>query len=57
MPSDFQVILPFVLMAAGVGIVGGDLAFLWAPGIMIRSALQHFAVGVVIGAVASDLSS
>ena len=42
-------------MAAGAGIVGGLLAFFWAPGIKTRSALQHFAAGVVIGAVASDL--
>lgn len=55
MPSEFQVILPFVLMAAGAGIVGGILAFFWAPGIRSRSAVQHFAAGVVIGAVASDL--
>jgi zinc transporter, ZIP family len=32
MPSEFQVILPFVLMAAGAGIVGGILALFWAPG-------------------------
>src|SRR5687767_14032574 len=55
MPSEFQVIFPFVLMAAGVGLVGGVLAFFWAPGIKSRSAVQHFAAGVVIAAVASDL--
>lgn len=55
MPSEFQSILPFVLMAAVAGIFGGVLAFFWAPGIKSRSALQHFAAGVVIGAVASDL--
>lgn len=55
MPSEFLAIFPYVLMAAGAGIVGGVLAFFWAPGINTRGALQHFAAGVVIGAVASDL--
>lgn len=45
----------YVLGAAAAGVLGGLLAFFWAPGIAARSAIQHFAAGVVIAAVASDL--
>lgn len=55
MPPEFQLILPFLLIAAGAGLIGGFIAFFWAPGLHARSALQHFAAGVVIAAVASDL--
>jgi ZIP family zinc transporter len=55
MPSQLQLIFPYILMAAGVGICGGILSFLWSPGINARSAVQHFAAGVVIAAVASEL--
>lgn len=48
-------IVPYVLLATGAGIAGGVLAFFWAPGVHARSAIQHFAAGVVIAAVASDL--
>jgi ZIP family zinc transporter len=55
MPAALQLILPYVVMAAAVGIVGGILAAIWTPGVKTRSAVQHFAAGVVIAAVASDL--
>lgn len=55
MPSELQLILPYLLIAAGAGLVGGFIAFFWSPGLHARSALQHFAAGVVIAAVASDL--
>jgi zinc transporter, ZIP family len=45
----------YVLGAAGAGVLGGIVAFFWAPGVWARSAIQHFAAGVVIAAVASDL--
>jgi ZIP family zinc transporter len=48
-------LFPYVIIAAAAGIAGGILAFYWAPGIRARSALQHFAAGVVIAAVASEL--
>ena len=35
--------------------LGGVVAFFWAPRVWARSAIQHFAAGVVIAAVASDL--
>jgi len=55
MPAELLLLLPYVLMAAAVGTVGGLLAAFWAPGVKTRSAVQHFAAGVVIAAVASDL--
>jgi zinc transporter, ZIP family len=55
MSSQLQLILPYILMATGAGILGGLLAFFWAPGVKARSAVQHFAAGVVLAAVASDL--
>jgi ZIP family zinc transporter len=55
MPDELYLVLPYVLMAAAAGIVGGLLAAFWAPGVKARSAVQHFAAGVVIAAVASDL--
>jgi zinc transporter, ZIP family len=48
-------VLPYVLIAAGAGVLGGCLAFFWAPKLHARSALQHFAAGVVIAAVASEV--
>jgi zinc transporter, ZIP family len=47
--------IPYVLGAAGAGVLGGIVAFFWAPGVWARSAIQHFAAGVVIAAVAADL--
>ena len=47
--------IPYVLGAAGAGVLGGIVAFFWAPRVWARSAIQHFAAGVVIAAVASDL--
>jgi zinc transporter, ZIP family len=43
------------MVAASAGVLGGLLAFFWAPGVRARSAVQHFAAGVVIAAVASEL--
>lgn len=55
MLAELLLILPYILIASGAGVAGGVLAFFWAPGVQARSALQHFAAGVVIAAVASDL--
>lgn len=55
MSSEVLQILPYVLIACGAGVVGGVLPLVWAPGVHARSAVQHFAAGVVIAAVASDL--
>ena len=53
--SEFLQILPYVLAASAAGIVAGLLPLFWSPGVHARSAIQHFAAGVVIAAVASDL--
>jgi zinc transporter, ZIP family len=42
-------------VAAGAGVLGGVMAFFWAPRVRARSAIQHFAAGVVIAAVASGV--
>lgn len=55
MSSEFLQILPYVLIAAGAGVLGGVLPSFWAPRVQARSAIQHFAAGVVIAAVATDL--
>ena len=55
MSSGVGQIVPYVLLATGAGIAGGIVAFFWAPGVHARSAIQHFAAGVVVAAIASDL--
>jgi ZIP family zinc transporter len=55
MSTELPLILSYILVASGAGIAGGILAFFWAPGIRARSAVQHFAAGLVIAAVASEL--
>jgi zinc transporter, ZIP family len=55
MSSHLHQVLPYILGACGAGFIGGILAFFWSPGIHARSAVQHFAAGVVIAAVATDL--
>ena len=47
--------MPYILVATGVGILGGVLAAFWTPGVGARSAVQHFAAGAVIAAVASEI--
>ena len=53
--SEFLQILPYVLAASAAGILAGLLPLIWSPRVHARSAIQHFAAGVVIAAVASDL--
>ena len=54
-PDQLGQFLPYILAVAGVGISGGVLAAFWAPGVGARSAVQHFAAGAVIAAVASEI--
>jgi ZIP family zinc transporter len=54
-PDQQQLILPLIMMATGAGILGGIIASFWIPDIHARSAVQHFAAGLVIAAVASEL--
>lgn len=55
MADQLWQILPYLLIAAGIGILGGALAPFWVPGIGARSAVQHFAAGAVIAAVAAEV--
>jgi zinc transporter, ZIP family len=55
MPDHLLLILSYILIASAAGIAGGIVALFWAPGVRVRSAVQHFAAGLVIAAVASDL--
>jgi ZIP family zinc transporter len=48
-------LLPYVLAATAAGLLGGVLARFWTPKVGTRSAIQHFAAGLVIAAVASDV--
>jgi zinc transporter, ZIP family len=54
-PDQLGQFLPYILAVAGVGISGGVLAAFRAPGVGARSAVQHFAAGAVIAAVASEI--
>jgi|SRR5687768_7456628 len=55
MSDQFLMILPSVLIAAGAGLLGGIIALFWSPGVWARSAIQHFAAGAVLSAVASSV--
>jgi len=55
MPTQLQQVLPYIVTATAAGILGGIVASFWAPTVRLRSAIQHFAAGVVIAAVASEL--
>ena len=55
MSDQFLTILPNVLMAAGAGLLGGVIALFWSPNAKARSAIQHFAAGAVLAAVASGV--
>ena len=55
MPSEFSSSLPYILLAAGAGILGGVIALFWSPNTKMRSAVQHFAAGAVLAAVASNV--
>jgi zinc transporter, ZIP family len=54
-PDEVRLLVPYVLAATIAGIAGGLLAAWWSPGVKARSAVQHFAAGVVIAAVASGM--
>jgi zinc transporter, ZIP family len=54
-PDQLGQILPYILIVAGVGLTGGVLAAFWSPGLVARSAVQHFAAGAVIAAVAGEV--
>ena len=53
--GEFLEILPSVLLATGAGLLGGVIALFWSPKVQARSAIQHFAAGAVLSAVASSV--
>ena len=53
--NQFLEILPSVLLAAGAGLLGAVVALFWSPNVRARSAIQHFAAGAVLSAVASSV--
>jgi len=53
--NHLALILPYILLAAGAGILGGVIALFWNPGVRTRGAIQHFAAGAVLAAVASNV--
>jgi ZIP family zinc transporter len=48
-------ILLYASLATGLGILGGIVAAFWSPNAKARSAIQHFAAGAVLSAVASNV--
>jgi zinc transporter, ZIP family len=55
MPEQFSSSLPYILIAAGAGFLGSVVALFWKPDVKIRSAIQHFAAGAVLAAVAASV--
>jgi zinc transporter, ZIP family len=55
MPDQFSSSLPYILIAAGAGFLGSVIALFWNPNVKIRSAIQHFAAGAVLAAVAASV--
>jgi zinc transporter, ZIP family len=55
LPDQVGSLLPYVLSATGVGILGSVIALFWDPKAKARSAIQHFAAGAVLAAIASNV--
>jgi len=55
LPDQFSSLLPYILLATGAGILGSLIALFWEPKAKARSAIQHFAAGAVLAAVASNI--
>jgi ZIP family zinc transporter len=55
LPDQFLSSLPYILLAAGAGILGSVISLFWSPGTKMRSAIQHFAAGAVLAAVAANV--
>jgi ZIP family zinc transporter len=53
--TSFLSELPYILLASGAGILGSVIALFWSPKAKIRSAIQHFAAGAVLAAIASNV--
>ena len=55
MSDEFSASLPYILIATGAGILGSVIALYWNPNVKIRSAIQYFAAGAVLAAVAASV--
>ena len=55
MPEQFSSVLPYILLATGAGILGSVISLFWEPKAKARSAIQHFAAGAVLAAIASNV--
>ncbi|MFT3890685.1 MAG: hypothetical protein QM730_03555 [Anaerolineales bacterium] len=55
MSDQYFSMLPYILLATGAGIAGSVIALFWRPGSRARSAIQHFAAGAVLAAIASNV--
>jgi zinc transporter, ZIP family len=55
MPAEFSSSLPYILLASGAGLLGGAISLFWNPNTNMRSAVQHFAAGAVLAAVAANV--
>lgn len=55
MSGQLSSALLYILLATGAGLLGGVIALFWSPTTIIRSAVQHFAAGAVLAAVASNV--
>jgi len=55
MSDQLSLTLPYILAATGAGLIGGIVARFWNPKVRARSAIQHFAAGAVLAAVAANV--
>lgn len=55
MPDQVRLNLTYILLASCAGLTGGLAAYFWNPDVAARSAIQHFAAGSVIAAVATSV--
>ena len=55
MPTQLGKVLIYTLVPVVAGGLGGIVAAFWPPTPPVRSAVQHFAAGVVLAAAALEL--
>lgn len=55
MPGQSNSALPYILLVTAAGVLGSVISLFWNPSASIRSAIQHFAAGAVLAAIASNV--
>lgn len=55
LPEQLFSALPYIVAATGAGILGSVIALFWSPNAWARSAIQHFAAGAVLAAIAANV--